>query len=46
MKYFYSFTDPAVLLKDPRARDQDDDSRIVDAVEHGFGKKGRWRHHF
>ena len=39
------FADPAVLLKDPRAMDQDNDSRIADAVENGFVKqtKGRWR---
>ena len=38
-------SDPALLLQDPLARDQDNDVRISDAIQNGFERKAghQWR---
>ena len=41
---YVSFLDPALILQDPLARDQDDDARISDAIQNDFERKQHnWR---
>ena len=42
--FYVYFLDPALILQDPLARDQDDDARISDAIQNDFERKQHnWR---
>ena len=42
--FYVCFLDPALILQDPLARDQDDDARISDAIQNDFERKQHnWR---
>ena len=42
--FYVYFLDPALILQDPLARDQDNDARISDAIQNDFERKQHnWR---